>query len=87
MGAIVYAGTVLMLAAGFTAVAPLVVVPPVLVALIGANNLLGGGRTHGRSPGRPLGQGRAPLSSSGPNGPLDAGPSPSAPSGEPSEPR
>ncbi len=70
LGALVYVGMVVMAAAGFTGVIPLVVVPPVLVAVIGANNLLGGGRTHGRTPGRPTGQGRAPLSSSGPNGPL-----------------
>jgi hypothetical protein len=67
---LLYAGIVLMDVAGFTAVVPLVVIPPVLLGLIGANNLLGGGRDHGRSPGRPVGQGRAPLSSSGPNGPL-----------------
>ncbi len=70
VGAIVYAGMVLMMIAGFTVVAPLVVIPPVLAALIGANNLIGGGRTHGRSSGRPVGQGQAPLSSSGPNGTL-----------------
>jgi hypothetical protein len=69
LGALVYVGVVVMAAAGFTAVIPLVVVPPVLVAMIGANNLLGGGRTQGRTAGRPVGQGRAPLSSSGPNGP------------------
>ncbi|HEV3366430.1 MAG TPA: hypothetical protein VG054_03130 [Acidimicrobiales bacterium] len=67
LGVVAYAGIVLMAVAGFTAVLPLVVIPPVLVALIGGNNLLGGGRSHGRSPGRPVGQGRAPLSS-GPNG-------------------
>ena len=70
LGVLVYAGMVLMCVAGFTAVAPLVVIPPVLVGLIAANNLLGGGRTHGRSPGRPVGGGQAPLSSSGPNGPV-----------------
>jgi hypothetical protein len=68
LGLVVYAGMVLMLVAGFSGVAPMVVIPPVLLALIAANNLLGGGRTHGRSPGRPVGQGQAPLSSSGPNG-------------------
>jgi hypothetical protein len=73
LGALVYAGVVVMAAAGFTAVVPLVVVPLVLVAVIGGNNLLGGGRTHGRTAGRPAGQGRAPLSSSGPNGPLNPG--------------
>jgi hypothetical protein len=83
LGGIVYAGMVAMLVAGFTPVAPLVVVPPVLLALIAANNLLGGGRSHGRSAGRPVGQGRAPLSSSGPNGPV---PSAAAPE-EGSEPR
>jgi hypothetical protein len=94
LGLLVYLGVVLMAVAGFTVVVPLVVVPPVLVALIGANNLLGGGRSHGRSPGRPVGQGRAPLSSSGPNGPLEpeSAPPPGPLEGspvteEPSEPR
>jgi hypothetical protein len=53
-----------------------VVIPPVLLGLIVGNHLLGGGRTHGRSPGRPVGDGRAPLSSSGPNGPIPSGPRP-----------
>jgi hypothetical protein len=70
LGALVYAGCVLMAVAGFTVVLPFVVIPPVLIGLIGANNLVGGGRTYGRSTGRPMGNGRAPLSSSGPNGPL-----------------
>ena len=82
VGAIVYAGMVVMMVAGFTVVAPLVVIPPVLAALIGANNLLGGGRSHGRSPGRPVGQGQAPLSSSGPNGSLPSGTPPPAPAAE-----
>ena len=64
LGALVYAGVVVMAAAGFTGAVPLVVVPPVLVAIIGGNNLIGGGRTPGRTAGRPTGQGRAPLSSS-----------------------
>jgi hypothetical protein len=87
-GAIVYGGMVLMLVAGFTAVAPLVVIPPVLIALIAANSLLGGGRNHDRSPGRPVGQGRAPLSSSGPNGTvLDEPATPAAAGEEPGDPR
>ncbi len=53
-GLLVYAGVVLMAMAGFTAVLPLVVVPPVLVALIGGGNLLGG-RTHRSAPGGPGG--------------------------------
>jgi hypothetical protein len=67
---IAYAGVVVLLIAGYTSVLPLVVVPLVMAGLIGANNLLGGGRTYGRTPGRPVGDGQAPLSSSGPNGPL-----------------
>ena len=78
---LLYAGIVLMDVAGFTVVLPLVVIPPVLLGLIGANNLLGGGRDHGRSPGRPVGRGQAPLSSSGPNGPRESGVGP--PGGEP----
>jgi hypothetical protein len=73
--------------AGFTVVAPLVVIPPVLGALIGANNLLGGGRTHGRSPGRPVGEGQAPLSSSGPNGALPADSPPASAAEEGRRPR
>lgn len=88
LGGVVYAGTVVMLAAGFSAVAPLVVIPPVLVALIGANNLLGGGRTHGRPPGRPVAPDQAPMSSSRPNGPGTTGSTPpAAPTEEPSGPR
>jgi hypothetical protein len=67
---IAYAGVVVLLIAGYTSVLPLVIVPLVMAGLIGANNLLGGGRTYGRTPGRPVGDGQAPLSSSGPNGPL-----------------
>src|SRR5271168_1086518 len=91
LGVLFYGGIVLMYVAGFTPVAPLVVIPPVLFGLIAANNLLGGGRTHGRSAGRPVGGGQAPLSSSGPNGPVrpangtTAPPAPSAE--EPREPR
>jgi len=53
LGALVYAGCVIMAAAGFSAVVPLVVVPPVLLGIIAANSLLGGGRDHRRSEGRP----------------------------------
>jgi hypothetical protein len=85
LGAVAYAGVVVMAAAGFSGAIPLVIVPPVLVALIGAANLLGGGRSHGRSAGRPAG-GRAPLSSSGPNRrvppvPDAGGPGPDGPGG------
>lgn len=66
LGLLVYAGVVVMAAAGFSGAIPLVVVPPVLVGLIGAANLLGG-RDHGRSAGARAGD-RAPLSSGGPNG-------------------
>jgi hypothetical protein len=68
LGLIVYAGIIVMAIAGFSAVVPLVVIPPVIVALIGASNLIGGGRTHGQPAGRPVERDRAPLSSSGPNG-------------------
>jgi len=70
LGVLAYLGVVVMAVAGSTAVVPLVVLPPVLVALIGANSLLGGGRSHGRSPGRPAGPGQAPpASTTGPDGP------------------
>jgi hypothetical protein len=52
LGALVYAGCVLMAVAGFSAVVPLVVVPPVLLGIIAANSLLGGGRDHRRPQGR-----------------------------------
>jgi hypothetical protein len=48
VGLLVYAGVVLMAMAGFSAVLPLVIIPPVLLGLIAAGNLLGG-RSHGRA--------------------------------------
>jgi hypothetical protein len=56
LGALVYAGMVLMLVAGFTAIVPFVVIPPVIVAMIGANSLLGGGRPSrpARAPSGPI---------------------------------
>jgi hypothetical protein len=73
LGAVVYAGCVLMAVAGFSAVVPLVVVPPVLLGIIAANSLLGGGRDHQPSRGRRQVHGQAPLSSSGGNGALEPG--------------
>jgi hypothetical protein len=73
LGLMAYGAVILMLIAGYTSVLPVVILPPVLAGLIGASNLMGGGRTYGRTPGRPVGYGQAPLSSSGPNGPLAAG--------------
>ncbi len=60
VGVLVYAGVVLMAMAGFSAVLPLVVVPPVLLGLIAAGNLLGG-RSHRSAP------------ASGPDGPAASG--------------
>ncbi len=54
LGVLVYGLVVLMDVAGFTEVLPLVVIPPVVVGLIGANSLLGGGRGQRRSVGRPV---------------------------------
>ena len=48
LGLIVYAGVVVAWYAGFTAAAPFVVIPAVLVVLVGAGNLISGKR-----PGRP----------------------------------
>ncbi len=91
LGVLLYGFIVLMEVAGFTAVAPLVVIPPVLLGLIAANNLLRGSRSQGRPAGRPVGGGRAHLPSSGANGPVEPanGTSPRArPAGEePREPR
>jgi hypothetical protein len=90
LGVLLYGFIVLMDVAGFTPVAPLVVIPPILVALIGANSLLGGGRT--RSSPQPVPR-RAPVSSNGAPSPprssngVDSQPAdgtlpPSAPSAE-----
>jgi hypothetical protein len=48
VGLVVYAGVVLTWHAGFSAAAPFVVIPAVLVVMIGAGNLI-----SGRRPGRP----------------------------------
>ena len=48
LGLIVYAGVVVAWHAGFTAAAPFVVIPAVLVVMVGAGNLFSGKR-----PGRP----------------------------------
>jgi hypothetical protein len=70
---LVYALVVLMDVAGFTAVLPLVVLPPVVIGLIGANSLLGGGRHYGRRATSAVTGDPAPLPSSGPNGARSAG--------------
>jgi hypothetical protein len=58
---IMYGFIVLMDVAGFTEVLPLVVLPPVVLGLIGANNLLRGGGSQGGSTGGPPGaDGRHP---------------------------
>ncbi len=85
LGALVYAGCVVMAAAGFSAVVPLVVVPPVLLGIIAANSLLGGGRDHRRSRGRPVTGGQASLSPGGPNGTGEPGAGSSARQNPPSE--
>jgi len=69
LGILVYAGAVFLTVIGFHAMAPLVVVPPVLVVLIGAGSLLGGG-VHGsarsaRPPGQPGAGGTAPATRTG----------------------
>jgi hypothetical protein len=87
LGAIVYAGMVLMAVAGFTAVIPLVVIPPVLVGIIAANSLLGGGRGPSRSPQTRNAPG-APAGQSGSNGSAPPPSSGTAPTtGEPRGPR
>ena len=50
-GILVYAFAVLLYVAGFTVIVPVVVIPPVLVALIAASNLLGG-RSHREGGGK-----------------------------------
>ena len=46
VGLVLYAGVVLAWHAGFGAAAPFVVIPPVLVVMIGAGNLISGRRPH-----------------------------------------
>ena len=70
---LVYGLVVLMDVAGFTEVLPLVILPPVVLGLIGANSLLGGGRAYGRRATSVAPGGQGPLSSSGPNGSRPAG--------------
>ncbi len=53
LGVLVYALIVLMAIAGFTVIVPLVVVPPVLLAIIAGSNLLGG-RSQGRPRSEPV---------------------------------
>ncbi len=55
LGVLMYGFVVLMDVAGFTEVLPLVVLPPVVLGLIAANSLLGGGRGHGRGAAPPAG--------------------------------
>ncbi|HVB92934.1 MAG TPA: hypothetical protein VND67_01345 [Acidimicrobiales bacterium] len=67
-GVALYAGMLIMLVAGFTAILPFVIIPPVLIGLIGANSLLGGPRRP-RPPARPIrptDRGMAPPASGGP---------------------
>jgi hypothetical protein len=52
LGVMVYGLVVLMDVAGFTEVAPLMILPPVVLGLIGANNLLRGSRGYGGSSAR-----------------------------------
>jgi len=87
LGALVYAGMVMMLVAGFTPVTPLVVIPPVLIALIAGNNLIGGGRSYGRSGARPVAPGQASGASGGPSGSRPTESVPSAAAEEPGESR
>jgi hypothetical protein len=69
-GVAFYLFCVVMAAAGFTSIVPLIVIVPILVLLIGGGNLLGG-RSHGRTRAAgPPGMEPAPLSSTGPNGPV-----------------
>ncbi|MHB1709955.1 MAG: hypothetical protein ACYCV7_00930 [Acidimicrobiales bacterium] len=67
-GAVMYLGAIVMLVAGFSAIAPFVILPPVFLTLIGANSLLGGPRRP-RPPARPIrpaDRGTVPPDSGGP---------------------
>ena len=66
LGIIFYLFMVVLWAAGFTAIVPFVIIPLVLVALIGANSMLGGPRRRQQLAPRPIGptdQGADPSSS------------------------
>jgi hypothetical protein len=52
LGTLLYLGIVVTVIAGFTVAVPLVVLPPVVLGLIAANSLLGGGHAHRGSAGR-----------------------------------
>jgi hypothetical protein len=68
-GVALYGGMLIMLVAGFTAILPFVIIPPVLIGLIGANSLLGGPRRRPRPPARPIrptDRGMVPPASGGP---------------------
>ena len=85
VGLLVYAGVVLMWHAGFTAAAPFVVIPAILVVMVGVGNLLGG-----RS-GRPAPRFRRPdldpvpvaTLHGEPAGPTDGAGAPGPPAAEP----
>lgn len=64
-GILVYVWAVILYAAGFTAIAAVVVIPPVLVALIAVSNLLGG-RSRRSSGGKGSDGGRSPRPPDGP---------------------
>lgn len=56
LGVLVYAWCVVMVIAGFTAVLPLVVVPPVIVLLIVGSHVVGGPRNYGGRGGGATGE-------------------------------
>ncbi len=69
-GVLVYLGVLVLLHAGFTAILPFAVIPPVLLVLIAANSLLGGPRRP-RPPARPIrptDRGIVPPDTTGPQG-------------------
>ena len=78
LGLVVYVGVVVAWHAGFTAAAPFVVIPAVLVVMVGAGNLLSGKR-----PGRPAPRFNrpdpVPLTSLRRDGEAPAGPGSTAP--------
>jgi hypothetical protein len=73
LGGLVYLGVVLAWHAGFTAAAPFVIIPAVLVIMIGGGNLLSGKRS-GRPAPRFNRPDPVPLSSLRGGGPVPAGP-------------
>jgi hypothetical protein len=79
LAVLMYGFIVVLAVAGFTEVLPLVILPPVVLGLIAANNLIGGGRTPGRPAPRAAGPASAPRPTGVTGGPADTTAAPAGP--------